>query len=363
MKLIHIILVGLVTSSAIILPMDNPGKQPKQYKKAAAQKEHKPVIRFIFNGHVVAHRTQAMPARMMPGQAKPAAPAIENVPLPHAPHAKPAHGLREPAPAVVQKLAVNRAKLEKQIADHDLGENSYFSMLPADVRVLVSQLLIKNEPVIEECAWQKKPIVFDPLTPAIHSAGFDEDANKRISYDSDGIATTYWHEIPLSVLAEHSGMLFSTTFKGDTLAGICVDGTVKVWRIADGMLLTTLGVGHTQRVRPSFNYAGDKVATASLDGTAKIWQVAGEVLLATLNDHPGYISSAVFNRQGDKVVTTFTNAPAKVWQADGKLLWPLIGHNDFGGLANFNHTGDRIVTASSVGTAQIWQIPDQGVSS
>ena len=78
---------------------------------------------------------------------------------------------------------------------------------------------------------------------------------------------------------------------GQTLASGSRDGTVRLWRVADGVLLRTLE-GHTDGVwSVAFAPDGATLASGSRDGTVRLWRVADGTPLRTLEGHTYWVNS------------------------------------------------------------------------
>ena len=87
------------------------------------------------------------------------------------------------------------------------------------------------------------------------------------------------------------------------------DGSARIWRRADGVLLHTLD----QRgplTTASFSPDGSLVLTAGVDHTARIWRVGSGAPVATLR-HGGPVTSASFSADGKLVLTTSEDGTAR----------------------------------------------------
>lgn len=115
------------------------------------------------------------------------------------------------------------------------------------------------------------------------------------------------------------------------------DGTVQLWRVADGALLATLA-GHTGNIRAlAFSADGQRLISASGDGTARVWQATDGTSVATL-DHPpvpyeGYstevnsVQRVAVSPDGNLLASGAVDGAIRLWNAsDGALLGTLSGH-------------------------------------
>jgi dipeptidyl aminopeptidase/acylaminoacyl peptidase len=85
---------------------------------------------------------------------------------------------------------------------------------------------------------------------------------------------------------------------GRLLASGSEDGTIKLWRVADGSLVRTLR-GHINLVSSvSFSPDGRLLASGSEDGTIRLWRVADGTLRQTYNQETFGALSIQFSSDG-----------------------------------------------------------------
>lgn len=81
---------------------------------------------------------------------------------------------------------------------------------------------------------------------------------------------------------------------GYTIASASSDGSVRLWRAADGGLLRTF-TGHTHRVRSvTWSPDGRALASASDDGTIRLWHARDGVPIEVLNGHTNPVYSVAW---------------------------------------------------------------------
>jgi WD40 repeat protein len=98
----------------------------------------------------------------------------------------------------------------------------------------------------------------------------------------------------------HAVAVYSVVFSPDgrLLASGSEDGTIKLWRVADGSLVRTL-TGHRDLVRSvSFSPDGRLLASGSYDNTIKLWRVADGALRQTYNQETFGAFSIQFSSDG-----------------------------------------------------------------
>jgi WD40 repeat protein len=196
------------------------------------------------------------------------------------------------------------------------------------------------------------------------------------------------------VLAGHADRLRDLALNpdGDRLATAGGDGWVRVWGLAGGQTLFTLGThagyveavaftpdgrylvsgGRDKTVRLwdvsrhagavnaiAFTPAGDRVATAGSDGTAKLWDVTGDVpiLTRTLVDHQREIYRLAMDPRGDILATAGFDRSVRLWRlADGAPLAATLAHADQLRAAAFDPTGRWFATAAADGVIHLYDL-------
>jgi WD40 repeat protein len=110
------------------------------------------------------------------------------------------------------------------------------------------------------------------------------------------------------------------TSDGQTIVSGGDDGLVKVWRAGDGALRETFQIG-SRVLSVALSPDGSKIAVGSWDGMVRVWQPNTGALLATLRGHTGRVFSVVFAPDGQRLLSTGDNGLARLWRAgDGALL-------------------------------------------
>jgi predicted NACHT family NTPase len=101
---------------------------------------------------------------------------------------------------------------------------------------------------------------------------------------------------------------------GKTLAsGSEKDNDIKLWRVADGSLITTLS-GHSDWVRSvAFSPDGKTLGSGSHDKSIKLWRVADGSLITTLSEHSGSVMSVAFSPDGKTLASGSADKSIKLW--------------------------------------------------
>jgi WD40 repeat protein len=137
--------------------------------------------------------------------------------------------------------------------------------------------------------------------------------------------------------------VFDVTFApdGSTLAAAMGDKTVRLWRVADGMLLSTLK-GHRHKVTGvAYSPQGTTLASGSLDGTILLWSLPDNTQCRRLGEFGQYNRFADFAEEqktvnvvqwspnGQLIAGGYGDGKVRLWRAtDGELLFVLEGHKD-----------------------------------
>jgi WD40 repeat protein/serine/threonine protein kinase len=119
------------------------------------------------------------------------------------------------------------------------------------------------------------------------------------------------------------GLAFSPDAK--QLVSGCWDGSVRIWKAAEGLLLSTLDdvAGNVQSV--AFSPDGTVVAATGSSEVVKLWQLRGGRLLRTVGGHRGYLGSVAFSADGQVLITSGGDKVVCLWRtSDGALLERLM---------------------------------------
>ena len=144
-------------------------------------------------------------------------------------------------------------------------------------------------------------------------------------------------------------------------------GTLQIWRVADGSLLTTLD-GHTDAARDVlFSSDGQLLISAAKDGTVRLWDGTDGTPLVTL-DHPNIpyeifstdineVNSVAVSPDGTMLATGTLDRAIRLWNADdGTLLATLPGHLDTPYKLEFLPDGQTLVSTAYDSTVRIWDV-------
>ncbi len=186
-----------------------------------------------------------------------------------------------------------------------------------------------DPPLVASAAWQEIA-VWDPLEgecfhltqPGRTLAGPTHSRDgRRLAYADDGGnlwvveaatgASVFRH-------AEPGARFWALAFSPDgrfLAAAVLQTWTVKVWDLADGKEVCTLG-GHTDKVKAvAFSPDGERLATASFDRSVKIWDWRTEKEVLTLRGHQGRVLAVAFSPDGHRLASAAADGTVRVWDA------------------------------------------------
>lgn len=131
-------------------------------------------------------------------------------------------------------------------------------------------------------------------------------------------------------LCDHTGGVLSVAYSpdGTLLASGGKDSLVKIWRVGQsGVDVRTLS-GHLGAVKSvAFSPDGSTLASAGEDGAVKLWRVSDGALLRTINAHTGSVNTVAFSPDGKLLATGGADEKVCLWRVDsGECLFTLPGH-------------------------------------
>ncbi|HEX6960960.1 MAG TPA: protein kinase [Lacipirellula sp.] len=161
---------------------------------------------------------------------------------------------------------------------------------------------------------------------------------------------------------------------GKRLAAGGSDGSVHIYRAADGELIAKLD-GHTDAVLSvRFSRDGRWLLSSGYDNTARLWNLATGKTQQVLLGHSWWVWSAEFSPDGKQLVTAGQDGKAIVWRPcteEERRENPKLRPGDFvRGLeftrhrgpvyaAKFSPSGERIATAGYDGRVLLWPPVEQ----
>jgi len=204
-------------------------------------------------------------------------------------------------------------------------------------------------------AWDVTDIAFSPDGSLVASGSAYYDVSDRGDIKlwrvSDGSEVRH-----IRVDRAVSSIAFSPD--GGLIASGNGDGTVKLWRVLDGVLVLTL-TGHRRYVYSlAFSPDGNLLASGGWDGIINLWRMSDGLRMHTLTGHSGRVNSLAFSPDGTMLVSGGSDGIINSWRmSDGLKMHTLTGHNQQVNSLAFSPDGTLLASASG-GIIKLWRVSD-----
>ena len=161
----------------------------------------------------------------------------------------------------------------------------------------------------------------------------------------------------------HQGGIEGLSYCPDAehLASSGDDGTLKIWRAANGELVRTLR-GHVGAVK-DLAYAPDgrRLASAGWDKTVKIWDPETGHELLTLRAHTEIVMKLSFSMNGELLLTNGADLP-RIWngtpvrKGEERAALDVAGHTDVVRRVAYSPDGKHLATVGADRLIQRWDV-------
>jgi WD40 repeat protein len=191
------------------------------------------------------------------------------------------------------------------------------------------------------------------------------------SYDRTVKVWSVAERVMLSEFKGHGHPVGGAAFSPDgTLVASCsyerppgtVVGTLHVWNAADGTLVRTMEGGRKPLVGLEWSPEGTHIAAGSWDFCVFVWPaVGGEPVKCAVPDEGLYnaVDGVAWTRDGAHVLAASKDHTARVFDAtSGELVASLRGHTDAVSKLALAPDGALAATASADGTLALWSTAD-----
>ncbi len=133
------------------------------------------------------------------------------------------------------------------------------------------------------------------------------------------------------------------------------DGKATIWNLKTGEREQQLSQGQYVHA-VAYDKSGERLAAGSSDGSVHIYRAADGELIAKLDGHADAVLSVRFSPDGRWLLTSGYDNTARLWNlATGKTDQILRGHSWWVWAAEFSPDGEQIVTAAQDGKAMVWR--------
>ena len=188
------------------------------------------------------------------------------------------------------------------------------------------------------------------------------------SRDSEVTRTSHaGHLTPYAAhkLKGHTNWVRSVTFSpdGELLPSGSRDGTVRLWRVANGGLVRTLvgPMGWNAWISSvAFSPDGVLLASGSDDKTVRLWRVADGTPVRTLQGHTGWVTGVAFSPDGALLASGSLDKTVRLWRvADGMLVRTVkAGWLNCVRSVTFSSDGKLLASGSDYKTVRLWRVAD-----
>jgi hypothetical protein len=162
-------------------------------------------------------------------------------------------------------------------------------------------------------------------------------------------------------MAEINSVVFSSD--STRIAWAEANGVVRVRTLAGEWRLVLKGTS-LSATSVIFSPQDDWLAAGYANGSIRIWRVSDGVLLALLKDHIQAITSLAVSPDGRWLVSASKDSTLRLWsiQSGDFARTPsamFIGHEKSVNDVDFSPQGNLIISGSEDGTVRLWEIPAQ----
>jgi WD40 repeat protein len=140
--------------------------------------------------------------------------------------------------------------------------------------------------------------------------------------------------------------------RGDRLASISEDQTIKLWTV-DGELQQTIKTDGATPTGLAFFPNQAAIAASYDDGTVRIWDVDGTLTKQIDLSERGGANSVAISRGGDTLAVGSDNGDLTLWETDGTLIFTLQGHGS--SIETVEFIDDRtLLSAGRDNSVKLW---------
>ncbi|PSB46500.1 hypothetical protein C7B80_13000 [Cyanosarcina cf. burmensis CCALA 770] len=162
-----------------------------------------------------------------------------------------------------------------------------------------------------------------------------------------------------SVFAEtvKAALAVASSPNGELLAAGNANGTIHLWQIADGKLLSTLSSHAGGVYAIAFSPDGHTLASSGDDNLVKLWNVCSGQCLMTWQGHAHRVRSVTFSPDGRWLASSSGDCTVKLWDASaGRCCQILQGDDDWVYAVTFSPDGQMLASGSGDCMVKLWDV-------
>lgn len=158
-----------------------------------------------------------------------------------------------------------------------------------------------------------------PHTDSILDVAYDPRSNCLATSGYDSLITLTAKDLPQKVLKEHSDAVYGLAFSpdGTMLASVAADRTMKVWDVATGRLLYTLGEATDWLYTTAWSPDGKMIACGGVDKSIRVYEPTptGARLRQSVFAHEAPVLKLLFSRDSKTLFSLGQDRVIKAWDA------------------------------------------------
>ncbi len=193
-------------------------------------------------------------------------------------------------------------------------------------------------------------------TGTVFKTGFAHDATWLVTASADGTARIWDVASGKTLHVLDQGAAIRGLVLHDTsILAVGAEGSAKVWDAKSGRLRYTLPGNAGTLFAAAIDPIGQHIAVGDAEGTVRVWRSADGVRVAMLAAHEGIVQRVAFSPDGRLLATAgFADSRMRLWNVDTGKMLAEIKHRapQVHGLA-FDPNGTRMVTGSQDRTARV----------